>query len=455
MEAPRRGGDRIVAGGVGVGLLAVQEAAVRKAREIQVERADRVAEQAPLDRAERRVVEAEELGQVQGRAAEVRLDAIGQDARRAVGEEGVHRAPAAAGAEDPIHRPPCNVGVDPFVEPRLLELVRGHDPVPVLMPEFVQGHLLGGGVEAGHEPGHRDGEQHRVLHAASEAHRQVVDHQAGVGVRHEALAVVQQALPGGLQDARRHAATVRLVHVEDLDRRGGVRALRHHLARHERVRVGDPGEVVHVRGPVGHGPRAVGIVAGGIRHAGRLDEIAAWHGQGDVEGPEVGEELGVAVERIDLPAGVGEDRRLREPLHHVVVLPPVTHAVEGPRQPGLPGHLDPRRLPRTDGGGQRDGHHRLVDGRAAGQVGAVGSLHREDLHRPPAPLVPHALEAPLREPVVPGDAVHVGRGGVGEGIGIEVELEVAHRGARVVAVHDALPPAHGARGGIERRLDGV
>ena len=79
-EAPGGSDDRIVPGHRGVRLLASQETAVAHPRQVEGERAHRVADEPALDRPERRRVEPQDVVQVEPEPAEVQLQAFIQDA---------------------------------------------------------------------------------------------------------------------------------------------------------------------------------------------------------------------------------------------------------------------------------------------------------------------------------------------------------------------------------------
>ena len=192
------------------------------------------------------------------------------------------------------------------------------------------------------------------------------------------------------------------MHVEDLNGGAGVGTLAENCAGHLGVAVGDPGEVVHVLGSVCDGQRAVRPLMPLARHPGRLDHILSRCLEGDLEGAEVGEELGGAVEGVDFPSGVREHRRFRKPLHDVEVVPPAPHAIKGPRQEGLPRHLDARRISRRHRPGKRHGHHRVVDRGSRRQVRAVRQPYRTIVESDPAEVTdggkPAVLAAVVDQP---------------------------------------------------------
>src|SRR5207244_11892344 len=130
-EAPGGGGDRIVACDLRVAVLTGQERTVAHPRKVEPERAHGVAQQAPPGRPERRLLDTEDLVEIEREASEGRLQTLGEQSRADVEMETVSGA-AVARRVDRFHDPAGGVAVDPFVGPGRLAVTRGPYSLPGL-----------------------------------------------------------------------------------------------------------------------------------------------------------------------------------------------------------------------------------------------------------------------------------------------------------------------------------
>ncbi len=97
----------------------------------------------------------------------VRIDA-GQ-AEQAADGDAKERERQVAHAVDEVHDLAGGVGVEAFIQPRLLELVAAHYAVPILVAEFVDDDLLGNAAVGTGPPGRAGGDESGVLHPARTA----------------------------------------------------------------------------------------------------------------------------------------------------------------------------------------------------------------------------------------------------------------------------------------------
>ncbi len=108
------------------------------------------------------------------------------DAGAAALVEAEEAAAPGLGPERVVGRLRRHVGVEALVEPRLLELVVRHEPVPELVPGLVDRDALGALQLLGREPGGAAGEERRVLHPARGRVERRVHHgdlRVGIGRR--------------------------------------------------------------------------------------------------------------------------------------------------------------------------------------------------------------------------------------------------------------------------------
>jgi hypothetical protein len=164
------------------------------------------------------------------------------DAEREVeAEHRQHDAVAPVGLlEDAVR----HVGVEPLVEPRLLELVARDHPVEELVPGLVDRHSLGPLHARRGAPLRAGRDQRRVLHAARAvaAPRRVHDRQRRVRVRAEHAAVARKR---GLRGAEVALRLRRVLRLQQQDERGvSDPRLAEGVAVDEEGRVRGPREVV-------------------------------------------------------------------------------------------------------------------------------------------------------------------------------------------------------------------
>ena len=281
----------------------------------------------------------------------------------------------AGGVHDLLRRP----GADALVEPRLLELVGGHHPLPPVVRHLVDGDLPEQDVVrlSRVDPG-VDGGEGGVLHPARlhvDAHRGSHQREVRVGVRQPVTAPL---LEGDLRCGEDLGRGPRPVGWDEQ----GQRHLRQTLAAEDvahlhRPLPGGPGEVddVVLVEAVGDGP--VRVVGAASPEARRADHHRARDGERRVVVAEVGVELGVRVELVAVPArGAHAALRrhlqhadLREPLSEQGVLPEDAGTRGELRHARLPGELDRHLAVGRDRGGKGEGEDGLV-----ARVAVIGPL---------------------------------------------------------------------------------
>ena len=277
------------------------------------------------------------------------------------------------------------------------------------------GHAFWNGGARWRDPARAGGEERRILHAPRLAlPRGIDDRDVPVRVRTKPLAVVFQRGTRGLE------VTVGLRHVLRLQQQAhvhrGQRRMLEARAPLDVIRARRPGEIVDVFLVVMMRRGAVTLVARVALDAGGAHEPAGRHGEPDVVGAEVREELGGRVELVAVPAGILQHADLRKPLCHEVEITDGAGAREGPRHPGGPGDLDVERFPGRDGAIERHFQDRpvvrvAVVGRdkphAGRDVPGGGAANEADAgHINPAPVRFRAVderriaaaEAPLPHP---------------------------------------------------------
>ena len=208
-----------------------------------------------------------------------------------------------------------HVGVEPFVQVRLLELVGGEESVEELVAELVDRDALGT-VHGGRRDKRRTaGDEGRILHAAGGAGAPggIHDRQSVVGIRSEDSPVAGDPRPRGAKVA---LALARVLGLEQENQIHVVEPRLMELVPHDEiVRIGRPREVVHARlpepidDPVARRRGAFFDLA-----AGRADLplVARGHVDRDVVVAEVGEELARGVVLVAVPAGLLKHAELRE-----------------------------------------------------------------------------------------------------------------------------------------------
>ena len=308
-----------------------------------------------------------------GEGFHVEADPAGQPRRpRAVGE---------------LQRAELRIRVDPFVEPRLLELVGPDHPVPVLVPEFVDRDVLDD-TDSVQRPAQEDlrrvaGDERRILHPsrAEAVLRRIHDGQGLVGIGAEPEPVE------GEPDLRRADVPVERPRVVRLEQEphgdgsqgepalgkpelpGGQRGPsgRNVGGRIEpefmdlESRIGGPGEIMDVVGDVPIDRPAARLRFGDALARGAHDE-GGRHRQGHVVVSVVGVELGVGVEGVAVPSsgraaphsGGLVDADLREPLPDEVEIPDEAGPRVDPRQPRAEDDRENDLAVRGNGGGERE-----------------------------------------------------------------------------------------------------
>ena len=363
-----------------------------------------------------------------------------------------------------VHQLGGAVAVDAFVHPGFLKFVRGDQPHPVVVSEFVGGDAPEKGVFARARVGPAGhGDERRVLHPAGR-HRVLgigrSDHRdVGVRVGVPPAPVVtdgrfqrgQQLVGGGAvlrldQDGQRHLRKPVLakdvLHLDEL----GVRR---------------PGEFLDVVLVEAVGDGAIGIVRPADQHSRRTDDEALGQREGDVIGPEVRVKLAVGMVLVGVPPGLRhatggghfQHRQLRKPLADQVVVAGVAGPSHRARDPRLPGDFEGDGAAGRNGLRQSQREDRLVVGvvvvrvlpaQGGQEVRAVRKHSARQLH--PSPLVRFALRvaAPPRRLVakpllVLGVSVK-GRLRILEGVPVSVEPKRALRlRASVDPRHNLVP----------------
>ena len=340
-----------------------------------------------------------------------------------------------------VHRACGRELVEPFVQPRVLELVVAHQAVPELVAGLVDGDVLRILDLRRRQPARARREQRRVLHAAGAAlPGRIDDRDVAVRIGPEPLAVVLQRrprrreMPVGLRrDARAAAA-------------GAVRSRQRRVLEgrrlHDVVRAGRPHEIVDVFLHVAMRGRALGRVVPLALAPRRADHPAPRHGDPHVVDAVVGVELGAGMELVRVPAGVFENAQLGKPLRDEEVVADRAGAGEGARHSRRPGQLHGHRLAGRHGHGQRHRQHGAVgpvavvgrDERAAGrQVGerrpAAGQqAYRRDVDMAPVTCRPLTGRIAVSAPGPPAGAqalAHPGGVGVAPRVPVEMKLQLA------------------------------
>ena len=229
------------------------------------------------------------------------------------------------------------------------------------MPELVDRHALGRMRGRGRELAGAADEERRVFHALGvAAPRRVDDGDDGVGIGQIAPAVVREPRLHGLEVPVPDGPVVGLQEEHDVDIRKAVRAER--IAHDLEARAECEREVVDVLGgevDAHEIAREVDLVFEDARSP-DVPLVRRGHGNRDVVVAEVGEELGRGMELVRVPALVGRDPELREPLRaeQIIVLPAGARDRAG--KLAFPVDPEDERLAGRDGPRQGDGNKRAV-----------------------------------------------------------------------------------------------
>ncbi len=390
-----------------------------------------------------------------------------------------------------LHHEARGVRVDPFVQPRLLELVVPDHAVPELVAELVDGHHLHAahGIQrpevAG--PDAAAGDERGVFHPARAR-------PIGWGVHHRdrlvgipAVPQAESLEPGfhrlhvaldlrfvlGLQEhGDRHVGEPHLVCRPAEQRRGALVFRGRHVAgcreaalHLDVARVRGPREVVNVRLLVRVGRRPVPVVPPVHAVARRAHHEPRGNGDVHAELAVVRVELRVGVVLVAVPAAGRApaharrlvDAQLREPLADEEEVALVAAAGEHLRQLGPEVDLERHRAAWRHGLGQDKPCNGavvgvvvvgLLEGESAGEVRAARDAQGGDVY--PAPLVGRPVAAQL-----PAGFLEERAAVVAEGVQVEMEPEVAHRVGGRVPPRDGLAALELLAFGVEPHVDRV
>ncbi len=278
--------------------------------------------------------------------------------------------PESKTAQVPVRRPGAivighdslgDIGGEPLVQPGLLELVGGHQPVPVLVAELMNRHALRTLEGRRSMPVAADSDQGGVFHATGTAGAvlRIDNGQRVVGVGAVPAPQVPYGGKGRGKDAILLIGVLGLEEESHFHRwkiRDAVPGTDEGALQFERVRIGRPGEVMHGVLQKAPGYRSILVMlflahlpAGGPHHIGRRC------GDGHVIVAEVSEEFAVGMELVMVPSITTlKDRQFGEPLGRHEEVAFESCARKGVRQTGGEVHVD------GDGGSRR---HRGFQGK--------------------------------------------------------------------------------------------